>query len=97
MLVQLNHGVRTVEDPSDKPRDRYLDTATVQRMIQRKKTRFSQLINDPEANFPRPIKVHARKHAFLESEVLDWMAKQPRVEMKPPSDTAKLLGRGEAA
>jgi predicted DNA-binding transcriptional regulator AlpA len=75
-----------MQTAEDKPRERVLDTPTVQEIVGRKKTAFCALLADPEAGFPRPIKIHKRKHGFLESEVVEWLRRQPRVESaKPPA------------
>jgi predicted DNA-binding transcriptional regulator AlpA len=71
---------------TDKPRERVLDTETTRVMVKHGKTAFCSLLANPEAGFPRPIKIHKRKHGFLESEVVEWLRRQPRVESaKPPA------------
>jgi predicted DNA-binding transcriptional regulator AlpA len=74
--------------------ERYIGSAEAMRKLGRGKTRFSELINDPDAGFPRPVEVFRNKHMWLESEIDIWMLQQPRIPLKPPSDTAKLLGSG---
>jgi predicted DNA-binding transcriptional regulator AlpA len=75
----------------EKTRERVLFTEEVQAMVGRRKTAFCALLADPKAGFPRPIKIHKRKHGFLESEVIEWLRQQPRVEpSKPPG---KLFNR----
>jgi|SRR5262245_38306531 len=48
------------------------------------KTRFSQLINDPEAGFPRPVKLNGVSHGFIVSEVVSYIRSRPRVEPSKP-------------
>jgi predicted DNA-binding transcriptional regulator AlpA len=74
--------------------EQYIDSHQARRKVGRGRTRFIELVNDPEANFPRPVEVFKNKHMWLESEIDAWMLQQPRIPLKPPSDTAKLLGRG---
>jgi predicted DNA-binding transcriptional regulator AlpA len=66
----------------DAPSERLLDTQETRRLVKRGETRFSQLINDPDAGFPRPILLHGSKHYFVESEVIAWLRAQPRVPIK---------------
>jgi predicted DNA-binding transcriptional regulator AlpA len=73
--------------------ERYIGSSEAMRKLGRGKTRFSELINDLEADFPRPVQVFKNKNMWLESEIDAWMLKQPRVQLKPPSDTARYLDR----
>jgi predicted DNA-binding transcriptional regulator AlpA len=80
-----------MQTADDKPlEERVLDTPTTRTMVLRGKTAFCALRADPEAGFPRPIKIHKRKHGFLESEVIAWLRSQPRVE--PPKPAPKFSG-----
>jgi predicted DNA-binding transcriptional regulator AlpA len=68
--------------------ERLVYTDEARRRVGIGRTRFSQLVNDPTRDFPRPVLVGTR-HAFVETELVAWLRSQPRVPVKsakPPDD-----------
>jgi predicted DNA-binding transcriptional regulator AlpA len=72
------------------PSGRILDTEQTRAFVRKGKTRFSQLINDTEAGFPRPIVISGSRHGFFEDEVVAWMKAQPRVPIKEQKPSRQL-------
>lgn len=55
------------------PRDRLIDLESVCQLACVKKTTIYTWINDPESDFPRPIRLSARMVRWGESAVLQWV------------------------
>ena len=73
------------EMPHHHPSPELLFRPEVEVLTRLGRTSIYRLMNDPDARFPRPIRLGARRVAWRRSEVMDWLENRPRCTAGQPA------------
>ena len=58
--------------------DGLLTRPEVEELVRLKKSALYRLLQDPESDFPRPLKIGPKAIRWRRSEVADWLSSRPR-------------------